>query len=76
MAAPVTVRRQFVTWPAETLVVETRHEQQEGDLMLRDLATWWRRRRQAREARGAFDSVAQRELYEALDHASMVAPGR
>ncbi|HEV8164688.1 MAG TPA: hypothetical protein VGR74_09615 [Actinomycetota bacterium] len=52
-------------------------EQQEGDPMqLKELAAWWQQRRLAREARAAFDSAATRELYEALDEASMLAPRR
>jgi hypothetical protein len=45
-------------------------------MQLRDLATWWQQRKRTREAQGAFDSAAARELYEALDEASMLAPGR
>jgi hypothetical protein len=45
-------------------------------MQLKEIATWWQQRRQAREARAAFDSAAARELYEALDEASMLAPGR
>ena len=45
-------------------------------MQLHDLATWWQRRKLAREPSGTFDSAAARELYEALDEASMLAPGR
>jgi hypothetical protein len=45
-------------------------------MQLKELATWWQQRRLAREARAAFDSTAARELYEALDEASMLAPRR
>jgi hypothetical protein len=45
-------------------------------MQLKELATWWQQRRLAREARDAFDSTAARELYEALDEASMLAPRR
>jgi hypothetical protein len=45
-------------------------------MQLHDLATWWRQRKLTREARRDFDSAAARELYEALDEASMLAPGR
>jgi hypothetical protein len=45
-------------------------------MQLKELATWWQRRRLAREAGAAFDSAAARELYEALDEASMLAPRR
>ncbi|HYY77833.1 MAG TPA: hypothetical protein VFD04_01420 [Actinomycetes bacterium] len=45
-------------------------------MRLRDLATWWQQRKLAREDRRDFDSAAARELYEALDEASMLAPGR
>jgi hypothetical protein len=45
-------------------------------MQLKEIATWWQQRRLAREARAAFDSAAARELYEALDEASMLAPRR
>jgi hypothetical protein len=45
-------------------------------MQLKELATWWQQRREAREARAAFESAASRELYEALDEASMLAPRR
>jgi hypothetical protein len=45
-------------------------------MQLKQLAAWWQQRRLAREARAAFDSAAARELYEVLDEASMLAPGR
>ncbi len=45
-------------------------------MQLHDLATWWQQRKLVREARGTFDSAAVRELYEALDEASMLAPAR
>ena len=51
-------------------------EQQEGDMQLKELTVWWQQRRTAREGRVAFDSVATRELYEALDEASGLAPRR
>jgi hypothetical protein len=51
-------------------------EQQEGDMQLKELTVWWQQRRLAREDRVAFDSAATRELYEALDEASMLAPRR
>ncbi len=45
-------------------------------MQLKELAVWWQERRLAREASDAFDSAAARELYEALDEASMLAPRR
>jgi hypothetical protein len=51
-------------------------EQQEGDMQLKELTVWWQQRRLAREGRVAFDSAATRELYEALDEASMLGPRR
>jgi hypothetical protein len=45
-------------------------------MRLKELAVWWQQRRLAREARAAFESAASRELYEALDEASMLAPRR
>ena len=45
-------------------------------MQLNDLANWWQQRKLAREDRGVFDSAAARELYEALDEASMLAPRR
>jgi hypothetical protein len=45
-------------------------------MQLKEIAVWWQRRRLAREARAVFDSTATRELYEALDEASMLAPRR
>jgi hypothetical protein len=54
----------------------SRSEQQEGDMQLKEFAAWWQQRRLAREARVSFDSSATRELYEALDEASMLAPRR
>ena len=45
-------------------------------MQLKGFAGWWQQRRLAREGRVAFDSDATRELYEALDEASMLAPRR
>ncbi|HET6813829.1 MAG TPA: hypothetical protein VIJ32_00850 [Actinomycetes bacterium] len=45
-------------------------------MQLKELTVWWQQRRMAREGRVAFDSAATRELYEALDEASMLAPRR
>jgi hypothetical protein len=45
-------------------------------MQLKELTGWWQQRRMAREGRVAFDSVATRELYEALDEASRLAPRR
>jgi hypothetical protein len=45
-------------------------------MQLKELTVWWQQRRLAREDRVAFDSAATRELYEALDEASMLAPRR
>ena len=47
-----------------------------GTMQLKELTVWWQQRRLAREGRVAFDSAATRELYEALDEASMLAPRR
>lgn len=47
-----------------------------GTMQLKELTVWWQQRRMAREGRVAFDSAATRELYEALDEASMLAPRR
>src|SRR5262245_65119045 len=47
-----------------------------GTMQLRELTVWWQQRRIAREGRAAFESAATRELYEALDEASMLAPRR
>jgi hypothetical protein len=47
-----------------------------GTMQLKELTVWWQQRRTAREGRVAFDSVATRELYEALDEASGLAPRR
>jgi hypothetical protein len=45
-------------------------------MQLKELTVWWQQRRIAREGRAAFESAATRELYEALDEASMLAPSR
>jgi hypothetical protein len=45
-------------------------------MQLKELTVWWQQRRTAREGRVGFDSVATRELYEALDEASGLAPRR
>jgi hypothetical protein len=45
-------------------------------MQLKELTAWWQQRRMAREGRVAFDSAAARELYEALDEASGLAPRR
>jgi hypothetical protein len=45
-------------------------------MQLKGVAVWWQQRRLAREDRVSFDSVATRELSEALDEASMLAPRR
>jgi hypothetical protein len=45
-------------------------------MQLKELTVWWQQRRMAREVRVAFDSAATRELYEALDEASRLAPRR
>ena len=45
-------------------------------MQLKELTVWWQQRRMAREGRVGFDSAATRELYEALDDASMLAPRR
>jgi hypothetical protein len=45
-------------------------------MQLKELTVWWRQRRMAWEGRAAFESAASRELYEALDEASMLAPRR
>jgi hypothetical protein len=45
-------------------------------MQLKELTVWWQQRRMAREGRVAFDSAVTRELYEALDEASMLAPRR
>jgi hypothetical protein len=45
-------------------------------MQLKELTVWWQQRRLGRERRIGFDSVATRELYEALDEASMLAPRR
>jgi hypothetical protein len=47
-----------------------------GTMQLKELTVWWQQRRLAREGRVAFDSAATRELYEALDEASRLAPRR
>ncbi len=47
-----------------------------GTMQLKELTVWWQQRRMAREGRVAFDSAATRELYEALDEASRLAPRR
>jgi len=47
-----------------------------GTMQLKELTVWWQQRRMAREGRVGFDSAATRELYEALDEASMLAPRR
>jgi hypothetical protein len=45
-------------------------------MQLKELTVWWQQRRMAREGRVSFDSAATRELYEALDEASRLAPRR
>jgi hypothetical protein len=45
-------------------------------MQLKNFTAWWQQRRLARDGRVAFDSVATRELYEALDEASRLAPRR
>jgi hypothetical protein len=45
-------------------------------MQLKELTVWWQQRRMAREGRVNFDSAATRELYEALDEASRLAPRR
>jgi hypothetical protein len=45
-------------------------------MRLKELTVWWQQRRMAREGRVGFDSAVTRELYEALDEASMLAPRR
>jgi hypothetical protein len=47
-----------------------------GTMQLKELTVWWQQRRMAREGRVNFDSAATRELYEALDEASRLAPRR
>ena len=45
-------------------------------MQLKELTAWWQQRRLARDGRVGFDSAATRELYEALDKASMLTPKR
>jgi hypothetical protein len=45
-------------------------------MQLKELTVWWQQRRTARGGRAAFESAATRELYEALDEASRLAPRR
>ncbi len=47
-----------------------------GTMQLKELTVWWQQRRTARGGRAAFESAATRELYEALDEASRLAPRR
>ena len=47
-----------------------------GTMQLKELTVWWQQSRTARGGRAAFESAATRELYEALDEASRLAPRR